>query len=116
MIVVTGREQFITHTQHVGRQLVGEVAQRLIDLFRGSAALQADGQVHGGDIHRGHTNCLRLQQTLQVRQNPLNPSGQLGVHRNDGLHGAAGLTQIGVVVAVDHRLIIHSRMNGCDDT
>ena len=41
-----------------------------------------------------------------------NPLTQAGIDRDHGLHGAAGQPQIGVVIAVDHRLVVHCRMDG----
>ena len=44
----------------------------------------------------------------------LHPAGELRIHRDNRLRGRTGFAQVGVVVGVEHRLVIHRRMYGGD--
>ena len=50
----------------------------------------------------------------KLRQDALDANGQPRIDRDNGLRRGSGLAQVGVVIGIQHWLVIHQRMNGGD--
>ena len=72
-----------------------------------------DGQIHDGDVDRRHPHMQALETVGKLRHQAINSFGESGVNGNNRMEGAAGEAKISMVVPVNHRLIVHGRVDGC---
>ena len=111
MIKIGRGEGLYRVTQHVGRQRCAGCDDRVINLANTDVDFDAKREVHRRYVHGRNAQRLRLQLAAQRGQYTVDTNGERGVYGNDRLHRAAGFTQILMVIAIEHRLIVHCGMD-----
>ena len=86
------------------------VGEQGIDRVDGHWAGSVNDHVDGRDVRRRHADRLGLHATGELWQQAFDAAGQPRRHRDDRLHRRAGAAQVGVVVAISQRLVVHDRV------
>src|SRR3546814_18506535 len=63
-------------------------------------------QVYGGNVQNGHAYGFGLHLARELRQQSFHPLRQPGRHRHNRLHRRTRSAQVGMMVAIDHGLVV----------
>ncbi|MNZ77053.1 hypothetical protein D3C78_955780 [compost metagenome] len=112
--VAAGVGQLGVVEQALERAALGRLAQHAVDLGDAGVAAGLQGDVEARHVDRRHAHRLGLDPSGQFGEQALDATGQAGRHRDHRLERRAGAAQVLVVVGVDHRLVVHRRVDGGD--
>src|SRR5690606_4214991 len=88
------------------------VSHECIDVFRPYVIAGLKHEIDGGHVERRHPDSLGLNAPRKLWQQALYAFCQARGNGYKRLHGRAGATQVGVVVAVNEWLVVHDGMQG----
>ncbi len=112
--IATGVRQLGISQQSAQRAAFGGLAKHPVDLGGGGVAGSLQGDVQRRDVHRGHAYGFGLDAPGKFRQQAFDAARQTGGHRDHRLERRTGTAQVLMVVGVDHRLVVHRRVDGGD--
>ena len=113
MIEITaGVRQLGVGQQAFERAAGGGLAQNAVDLHGIGVARRNQRNIEARHVQRRHSNSFGLNPPGKFRQQSLDAFRQTCGHRYDRLERRAGTAKVFVVISVNHRLIVHCRVNG----
>ena len=112
MIEITAGQRLIADPQKASQPTFRGSQQSAIHRIHRCRLATVYGHFHRRDIVGRDAQGTGGKFPVQSRQNTADARGEAGIHRNHRQAGGAGFAQIRMVVGIQHRLIIHGRMDG----
>ncbi|MNT33815.1 hypothetical protein D3C72_1697610 [compost metagenome] len=112
--ITTGVRQLGVGQQTFERAAGGSLAQDPVDFGGVGVANGLHRNVEARHVHRRHTYGFGLNSSGKFRQQTFDAARQTSGHRDHRLERRTGAAQVLVVIGIDHRLIVHRRVNRGD--